>query len=73
MALGGRVTVEDLCARIRRLTGAEVEPRHDEGRPGDVRHSQAAVDLAREHLGYVGSVSLDEGLERTVAWYRARA
>jgi len=72
VALGGRITVKDLCGKIRRLTGASVEPRHVDGRAGDVRHSQAAVDLAREHLDYVGSVSLDEGLERTVAWYRDR-
>jgi nucleoside-diphosphate-sugar epimerase len=73
IALGGRVTVKELCERIRHLVGAEVRPRHDESRAGDVRHSQAAVDLAREHLGYTGSVSLDDGLERTVAWYRERA
>ncbi|MFO7609195.1 MAG: SDR family oxidoreductase [Candidatus Krumholzibacteriia bacterium] len=72
IALGGRVTVKELCERIRVLVGAEVRPRHEENRAGDVRHSQAAVDLAREHLGYTGSVSLDDGLEQTVAWYRKR-
>ena len=63
----------DLCERIRGLVGAEVAPRHEENRAGDVRDSQASIDLAREHLGYTGSVSLDEGLARTVAWYRERA
>ncbi|MBE0564656.1 MAG: SDR family oxidoreductase [Krumholzibacteria bacterium] len=73
IALGGRVTVKELCERIRRLVGSEVQPRHEADRAGDVRHSQATVDLAREHLGYTGSVSLDDGLGRTVAWYRDRA
>jgi UDP-glucose 4-epimerase len=72
VALGGRVSVLDLCLRIRAIVGSNIEPVHDAARPGDVRHSQAAVDLAREHLGYTGSVDLDEGLERTVAWYRDR-
>ena len=72
VALGGRVSVLDLCLRIRAIVGSHIEPVHDAARPGDVRHSQAAVDLAREHLGYTGSVDLDEGLERTVAWYRDR-
>ena len=70
IALGGRVSVEELCLRIRELVGAEVMPVHDASRPGDVRHSQAAVELAREFLGYAGSVSLEEGLRRTVEWYR---
>lgn len=69
VALGGRISVLDLCHRIRDLLGATVEPVHEENRSGDVRHSQASVDLAREHLGYTGSVDLDEGLRRTVAWY----
>jgi len=70
VALGGRITVEDLCLRIRDLLGVEIAPVYDAAREGDVRHSQAAVDLAREYLGYEGTVSLDEGLKRTVAWYR---
>ena len=70
IALGGRVTVKDLCFRIRDLVGAAIEPRYDETRPGDVKHSQADVSLARRHLNYQGTVDLDQGLERTVQWYR---
>ncbi len=73
VALGGRITVKDLCLRIRELVGSAVEPEYDAGRPGDVRHSQASVDLAAEFLDYRGSVDLDEGLRRTVAWYRDQA
>jgi UDP-N-acetylglucosamine/UDP-N-acetylgalactosamine 4-epimerase len=73
IALGGRVSVTDLCLKIRDLVGATVDPVYDAARAGDVKHSQADVSLAREHLGYVGSVGLDEGLRRTVAWYRERA
>lgn len=70
VALGGRITVEDLCLRIRDLVGTDVMPEYDEARAGDVRHSQASVELAREYLGYEGRVGLDEGLQRTVDWYR---
>jgi len=72
VALGGRITVKDLCLKIREKLGSDIEPIHEETRSGDVRHSQASVELAKEHLGYTGSVSLDEGIERTVAWYRDR-
>jgi nucleoside-diphosphate-sugar epimerase len=71
IALGGRISVKELCLRIRELVGAAVEPVYDESRAGDVRHSQASIELARRYLGYAGTVSLDEGLRRTVDWYRA--
>nr|MEE4269417.1 SDR family oxidoreductase [Candidatus Krumholzibacteria bacterium] len=70
IALGGRITVEDLCLKIRDLIGVDIEPTYDASRPGDVRHSQASIDLAREFLDYAGSVSLEEGLARTVTWYQ---
>lgn len=70
IALGGRISVKDLCFRIRELVGSDVDPEYDESRPGDVKHSQADISLAREYLEYMGTVDLDEGLERTVEWYR---
>ncbi|MFT5232336.1 MAG: nucleoside-diphosphate-sugar epimerase [Candidatus Krumholzibacteriia bacterium] len=70
IALGGRISVEDLCLRIRELLGVKIDPVYQETRAGDVRHSQASVDLAYEYLGYKGSVDLPEGLKRTVEWYR---
>ncbi len=73
IALGGRISVQDLCLRIRELVGSDIEPQYDESRPGDVRHSQASVELAREFLEYQGSVDLEEGLRRTVEWYRENA
>ncbi|MBK7770275.1 MAG: SDR family oxidoreductase [bacterium] len=73
IALGGRISVTDLCLRIRDLVGSQVDPTYDAARAGDVKHSQADVRLAREHLGYIGQVDLEEGLRRTVDWYRAQA
>jgi len=73
VALGGRITVEDLCLKIRELVGSDIQPEYDASRPGDVRHSQASIELAREFLGYQGNISLDEGLELTVRWYQDNA
>ncbi len=70
VALGGRISVSDLCQRIGELLGTDIVPVHELTRAGDVRHSQASVDLAREYLGYKGSVSLEEGLRQTVTWYQ---
>ena len=52
--------------------GVSIAPVHTEPRPGDIRASQADVTAAREVLGFEAKVSFEEGLRRTVAWYRER-
>jgi nucleoside-diphosphate-sugar epimerase len=58
---------------VKTLTGAAVEPEFGEPRAGDVRDSQADIGKARHLLGYEPLVSFEEGLEKTVAWYRESA
>jgi nucleoside-diphosphate-sugar epimerase len=53
------------------MTGSTVEPVYAELRSGDVRDSQADIAKARRILGYEPSVSFEEGLQRTLDWYRA--
>ena len=69
IACGGRITLNELAAALRAEVGAEVEPVHGPARPGDIRHSHADIDLAREELGYDPTVSLQEGLRRTVDYF----
>jgi len=45
---------------------------HEPSRKGDVRDSLASIDLARDCLGYVPRVDVEDGIRRTVKWYRAR-
>ena len=47
---GGRVTVNDLVERLNEIMGTEIEPIHDDPRPGDVRHSHADISKRRELL-----------------------
>ena len=56
---------------MKRLTGATVQPTYAEARAGDVRDSQADIRLARDLLDYEPSVSFEEGLRKTVEWYRS--
>lgn len=70
---GAATSIRELWRRIADAVGTDVEPRHDAARAGDVRHSLASIDCAREQLGYSPSVNLDEGLERSIAYYRDRA
>jgi len=43
-----------------------------EGRPGEIRHSAAVIDRARDVLGWEPRVDLPTGLRRALAWYRRR-
>jgi nucleoside-diphosphate-sugar epimerase len=69
---GDRVSVLDLWERIRALTGASVKPKHEPVRAGDVRDSLASLDHARSLLDWAPTVSLNEGLKRTLAAMRGR-
>ena len=66
IACGGRISLNDLLAEIGRLTGRALDADHVAPRPGDIRHSLAAIDAARERLGFRPRVTLAEGLERTI-------
>lgn len=68
---GRSITVLDLVANLNRLLGLSLVARHVAPRTGDVRFSLANIDQARQALGYAPSVSFEEGLERTLDWYRS--
>jgi UDP-glucose 4-epimerase len=66
------VTIFDLASRIRRLMGADVEIKFRPLHYTDVEMRIPNVDKARALLGWEPKVDLDEGLARTIAWYRDR-
>jgi UDP-glucose 4-epimerase len=70
VATGGRISLNELFDVLRREIGASVEAEYEAPRAGDVRHSQADISRAQALLGYAPSVSLEDGLRRTVEWYR---
>ncbi len=67
------VTIFDLAQRIKRLSGAGGEIVFQPLHYTDVELRIPNVDKARELLGFETAVELDEGLTRTIAWYRQRA
>ena len=73
LAQGGRLSLKRLFAILRDVIGADVEPIYGPPREGDVRDSQADATLAVKYLGFDAKVSVEEGLRRTVEWYRATA
>ena len=66
------VTIYDLARRIHELAGADGEIRFQPLHYQDVELRIPNVDKARELLGFEPRVELDEGLSRTIAWYRER-
>jgi nucleoside-diphosphate-sugar epimerase len=67
------VTIWDLAQRIKRLTGASGEIVFQPLHYADVELRIPNVEKARELLGFEPRVELDDGLARTIAWYRQRA
>jgi nucleoside-diphosphate-sugar epimerase len=70
IAVGGRISINELCATMATLLGSTVEPEHSPPRAGDVRDSQADITKARELLGYEPIVTFEDGLRRTLEWYK---
>ena len=69
----GAVTIFDLAQRIKRLSGAPGEIVFQPLHYADVELRIPNVAKAREVLGWEPQVELDEGLEKTIAWYRKRS
>ena len=71
VATGGRISLNELFYAMRDVVGGTVEPIYGEPRKGDVRDSQADIRKAKALLGYEPIVGFEEGIARTIAWYRA--
>jgi len=70
VATGVRITLNEVVEVLRGITGYTGPVAYTPERAGDIKHSLADISLAGELLGYAPSVSLEEGLRRTVEWYR---
>lgn len=70
VATGTRVTLNYTYSVLQTLIGYSKPPLYAPDREGDIKHSLADVSLAEEHLRYKTLVKFEEGLARTVNWYR---
>jgi UDP-glucose 4-epimerase len=73
VADGGQTTLLQLLKLLSHLLGKSVEPEFLPARTGDVRESLADITQARKLLGYEPQVRLEEGLKRTIQYYRQLA
>ncbi|QQS05324.1 MAG: NAD-dependent epimerase/dehydratase family protein [Fibrobacterota bacterium] len=71
IACGVNTSVNALYGKIYEQVGCSKPPLQAEVRKGDLRDSLADISQARELLGYRDPVGLDEGIARTIEWYRS--
>jgi nucleoside-diphosphate-sugar epimerase len=70
VATGRRVTLNETFQLLRGMTSYKGQPNYGPERGGDIKHSLADISQAEKYLGYKPKVDFEEGLRRTVEWYR---
>src|SRR6476661_9127703 len=70
VATGTRITLNQTFKLLQQIIGFSGPAKYAAPRLGDVKHSLADITLAKKHMGYTPHISFEEGLRRTVDWYR---
>ncbi|MEX2115235.1 MAG: SDR family oxidoreductase [Pirellulales bacterium] len=73
VANGRSTDLLQLIAQLNDLLGTSIQPVHEPARAGDVRESLADISQARERLGYEPQIEFEEGLRRSIEYYRQMA
>ncbi len=72
IATSRRTDLYQIFQLLKKLTGYAGDVKYAPERPGDVKHSLADISRAAHCLGYAPKVDMEEGLIRTIEWYRSR-
>jgi UDP-glucose 4-epimerase len=70
VATGTRADLNETFEVLKKLTGFSGTVKYGPDREGDVKHSLADISSAEKYLGYKPHVNFEDGLRRTVEWYR---
>ncbi len=70
VATGSRYSLNETFRLLAGIIGYSEKPRYAESRAGDVKHSLADISRAKDAFGYEPTVNFEEGLRRTVEWYK---
>jgi nucleoside-diphosphate-sugar epimerase len=73
VATGRRVSLNETFKLLQGLTSYSGQPKYEPERGGDIKHSLADISKAEAAIGYKPKVDFEEGLRRTVQWYRKSA
>ena len=72
IACGDHHTILETLQLIASILGVEADPVFTDPRPGDVTRSCADITAARAGLGFDPTIGFEEGMTRTVEWFRHR-
>lgn len=72
VATGTRFDLNQTFELLKKIIGYKGQLQYGPERSGDVKHSLADLSRAEKHLGYKPLVSFEEGLRKTVDWYRGQ-
>ncbi|MDJ0765881.1 MAG: SDR family oxidoreductase [Myxococcota bacterium] len=70
LGCGGRVSINDLVEKMGALLKSDIQPKYEPKRPGDVMHSQANIEKAKQMLCFAPELDPLEGLAWAIDWYR---
>ena len=70
VATGDRYSLNETFRMLAGIIGYSEKPRYAKARTGDVKHSLADISRAKQAFGYEPTVNFEEGLRRTVEWYK---
>ena len=70
IGLNSKITIEELYRAIGATIGITKDPIYGNVRKGDIPHSNASIDKAKKFLNYYPQTSFEDGLERTVNWFK---
>ncbi len=65
-----RITLNELVEHVNRILSKKIQPEYTDPRPGDVKHSFADIALIKKTLGYEPAVYFEDGLRRTIEWFK---
>jgi nucleoside-diphosphate-sugar epimerase len=71
-ATGQRSTLNETFKALKELTSYKGNVKYGPERSGDIKHSLADITKAQKHLGYKVLVNFEDGLRRTVEWYKGQ-
>ncbi len=69
IAYGGREYLIDIYNHLCKALGKEIEPIYGPDRAGDIKHSNASIEKAKQNLNYNPDYSFEEGIKHAIDWY----
>lgn len=69
IAVGEQTSLNELWSKITKVIGIDLQPVYRDFRQGDVKHSLASIEKAKQLIGYEPGISVLEGLKTAISWY----